>query len=143
MLYQDYVIQMKTKLKQCDECGKMTVIWKRDNGLAYCKFCWSSHKNKSISKPTTRSKIRPVSSKRQKQDAEYMKLRERFLTENNLCQIKFPGCTHFATDVHHKYAGANRAVYYLIQSTWAATCRSCHDRVHNSPQEARDLGWLK
>jgi hypothetical protein len=134
---------MKTKLKQCDECGKMTVIWKRDKGLAYCKYCWSSHKNESIKKPTTRSKIRPVSSKRQKQDVEYSKLRERFLTEKPLCEIKFPGCTHYSTDVHHTFNGANRAVYYLIQSTWLSVCRSCHDRVHSEPAIARELGYLK
>jgi hypothetical protein len=31
----------------------------------------------------------------------------------------------------------------LVQSTWKATCRNCHDWVHSHPSEARILGWLK
>jgi hypothetical protein len=136
---------MKQKLKECDGCGKETVIWKNHGGFKYCKYCWSCQnpKNKdNIQKPTD-YKIPQVSSKRKKKDQEYLKLRERFLTENHLCQVAVAGCSNGATDVHHTYAGANRDAFYLVQSTWRAVCRNCHDWIHSHPTEARVLGYLK
>ena len=136
---------MKQKLKECDGCGKETVIWKNHGGFKYCKYCWSCQnpKNKdNIQKPTD-YKIPQVSSKRKKKDQEYLKLRERFLTENHLCQVTVAGCTNGATDVHHTYAGANRDAFYLVQSTWRAVCRNCHDWIHSHPTEARVMNWLK
>jgi len=133
------------KLKTCDGCQKETVIWKNHEGFKYCKYCWSCQKainSDSTQKPTD-YKIPLVSSKRKKKDAEYSKLREKFLTENPLCMVKVIGCGHGATDVHHTYAGANRDAFYLIQSTWKAVCRNCHDFVHMNPKIAREMGWLK
>jgi hypothetical protein len=133
------------KLKTCDGCQKMTVIWKNHEGFKYCKYCWSCQKainNNSSQKPTD-YKIPQVSSKRAKKDAEYLKLRQRFLTENPLCQISVAGCSHGATDVHHTKSGSDRDTYYLIQSTWIASCRACHQWVHLNSKEARILGYLK
>jgi hypothetical protein len=133
------------KLKECDGCQKMTVIWKNHEGFKYCKYCWSCQnpKNKdNIQKPTD-YKIPLVSSKKKKKDAEYLKLRERFLTENPLCVVKVNGCGHGATDVHHKFSGSDRDTYYLVQSTWLAVCRNCHDWIHAHPAEARTMNWLK
>ena len=134
---------MKVKLKECDGCQQMTVIWKNHEGYRYCKNCWSCHSSKDNTQKPTKSVIPPVSSKRKKKDQEYLKLRERYLTENPLCMVKVGGCTHNATDVHHKYAGSNREAFYLVQSTWLAVCRNCHDWVHARPGDARLMGWLK
>ncbi len=134
---------MKQKLKECDGCGKETVIWKNHGGFKYCKYCWSCQnpKNKdNIQKPTD-YKIPQVSSKRKKKDAEYLKLRQRYLTDFSLCQIAVKGCDINATDVHHTYAGANRDAFYLVQSTWKAVCRNCHDHIHANPAEARIMNW--
>lgn len=133
------------KLKVCDGCQKETVIWKSSGtgGLKLCKQCWSCHKSgENIQKPTS-SEIPRVSAKRAKKDAEYSKLRQRYLTENPLCMIKVKGCTHFATDVHHTFNGANRDAFYLVQSTFLSVCRSCHNWIHNNPEQARILGYLK
>lgn len=134
---------MKVKLKECDGCQQMTVIWKNHEGYRYCKNCWSCHSSKNSSQKPTQSVIPVVSSKRKKKDQEYLKLRERYLTENPLCMVKVGGCTHNATDVHHKYAGSNREAFYLVQSTWLAVCRNCHDWIHARPGDARLMGWLK
>ena len=135
---------IKVKLKECDGCGKPSQIWKNHEGFRYCKLCWSCHNSKEISqKPTKRPVIPQVSSRRKQKDAEYLKLRERFLTQNPICQISVAGCSNGATDVHHTYAGSNRDAFYLVQSTWKATCRNCHDWIHTHPSEARTLGWLK
>ena len=134
---------MKLKLKTCDGCEKETVICKNHEGYKYCKNCWSCHSSKDNTQKPTKSAIPPVSSKRKKKDQEYLKLRERFLTQNHLCQLAVAGCTNGATDVHHTYAGANRDAFYLVQSTWLAVCRNCHDWIHAHPAEARIMNWLK
>lgn len=132
------------KFKICDGCGKESVIWKSSGtgGLKLCKNCWSCHSSKDESQKPTNT-ISRVSAKRAKKDAEYSKLRERYLTENPLCMIKGPNCSHYATDVHHTRGGEERDVYYLIQSTYLATCRQCHNFLHENPAIAREMGWLK
>jgi hypothetical protein len=134
---------MKLKLKTCDGCEKETVIWKNHEGYKYCKNCWSCHSSKDNTQKPTKSAIPPVSSKRKKKDLEYSKLRKRFLTDFSLCQIAVKGCSVNATDVHHTYAGVNRDAFYLVQSTWLAVCRNCHDFLHLNPKLSREMGWLK
>jgi len=134
---------MKLKLKTCDGCEKETVIWKNHEGYKYCKNCWSCHSSKDNTQKPTKSAIPPVSSKRKKKDAEYLKLRERYLSDNPLCMVKVNGCSHNATDVHHKFSGSDRDTYYLVQSTWLAVCRNCHDFLHLNPKLSREMGWLK
>jgi hypothetical protein len=136
---------MKSKLKECDGCQKMTIIWKNYEGLRLCKYCWSCQnpKNRDSSQKPNDYKVPQVSSKKKKKDVEYLKLRERFLTENPICQVSVAGCMIHSTDVHHKFAGSNRDAFYLVQSTWLSVCRNCHDHIHNNPAEARILGWLK
>jgi hypothetical protein len=132
---------MQSKKKTCSGCNTEQYIWKRHLGEPFCKSCWSCHKsNDKSQKPTL---IPKVSSKKKKQDQEYLKLRERFLTEHTLCEVKVAGCMMHATDVHHTRSGSDRAVYYLIQSTWLAACRNCHDWVHLNSKKARELGYLK
>lgn len=41
------------------------------------------------------------------------------------------------------FAGTNREAFYLVQSTWKAVCRNCHDWIHAHPTEARTMKWLK
>lgn len=130
---------LKTKLKTCDGCEKPSVIWKNDKGFRYCKQCWYAQK----SNDGTEYKIPQVSSKRQKKDAEYSKLRAKFLNEYSMCQVKVAGCMNGATDVHHTYAGANRDAFYLVQSTWKAVCRNCHNWIHDNPEQAKIMNWLK
>ena len=134
---------MKVKLKECDGCQKMTVIWKNHEGFRYCKYCWSCLSSKNKSQKPKKSNIPRVSSKRKKKDQEYLKLRERYLKENHLCTVNVKGCTNGATDVHHTYAGSNREAFYLVQSTWLSVCRNCHDWIHANPTEARTMKWLK
>ena len=128
------------KLKVCSGCEKESVIWKNHEGNKYCQYCWNKVKSDD---PEHKYVIPQVSEKRKKQDAEYLKLRARFLTEKPMCEIGLPGCTMNATDVHHTRSGEERSVYYLIQSTWLSSCRNCHHHIHMNPAEARTMGWLK
>lgn len=136
-------MSIQAKKKICSGCGTEQYIWKRHEGEPYCKHCWSCHKSKDEDGKPIKNIIPLVSSKKKKQDQEYLKLRERYLIERNLCEVKVSGCMMHATDVHHTYSGADRNVYYLIQSTWLPVCRNCHDFVHMNPKIAREMGWLK
>ena len=140
-----FLVMLKKKLKVCDGCGKERPIWKSSGtgGLKLCQQCWSCHKSGEVTQKPTSSGIPRVSAKRAKKDAEYSKLRERYLSANPLCMVKVSGCMHNATDIHHTYAGANRDAFYLVQSTWLPVCRACHNWVHEHPKEARELGYLK
>lgn len=130
---------MEKKKKYCSGCDSEQYIWKNDSGNRYCKNCWG----KIQSKDPDHKVIPQVSAKRKKLDAEYLQLRAKHLEKHPLCEIKVASCTNFATDIHHKFAGSNRDAFYLIQSTWAVTCRSCHRYIHDNPAEARTMGWLK
>jgi len=136
---------MLKKLKECDSCNKLSVIWKNHEGFKYCKYCWSCQKalNTNSSQKPTDYKIPLVSSKRKKKDLEYLKLREIFLIKNPICQVSVVGCMHGVHDVHHIYSGSNRDTFYLVQSTWKAVCRNCHNWIHLNPKKSRILGYLK
>jgi hypothetical protein len=128
------------KKKYCSGCDSEQYIWKNFEGNKYCKNCWGRIQSKD---PEQKNVIPKVSEKRKKQDAEYLKLRERFLNDNFMCQLNYSCCTTNATDVHHTFAGSNRDAFYLVQSTWKASCRACHKHLHENPAEARILGYLK
>ena len=63
---------MKSKLKECDGCQKMTIIWKNHEGLRLCKYCWSCQnpKNRDSSQKPNDYKVPQVSSKKKKKDTE-------------------------------------------------------------------------
>lgn len=120
---------MITKKKICDSCQKEKHIWKNNAGKRYCKFCW--HKQKPASFPKQKTRIKPVSKKRQDENKEYTKLRLKFLMTNINCQAKLIGCTKTATDIHHTFWGSDRSKYFLDTSTWKSICRNCHSITHD------------
>jgi len=133
------------KVKSCTICGKEGPIWKNYEGSKYCKDCWSCHKSKDnksqkLKLAPSSSKLKQKSDKQKAIDKAYTLMRKEYLTKHPMCEIKLPGCTGLATDIHHKeYRGINT----LAQATWIAACRTCHDWCHANPAEARELGYLK
>jgi hypothetical protein len=133
------------KIKSCTICGLEGPIWKNHEGDKYCKSCWSCHKSKDTKsqKPKTSpssSKLKQKSDKQKAIDKAYTLMRKEYLNKHPMCEIKLPGCTGHATDIHHtEYRGINT----LAQATWLASCRDCHSWVHLNPKEARELGYLK
>lgn len=118
-----------TKLKPCAGCKEMKHIWKSHGKEKYCKECWY--------KMDPPKRISPVSKKMRETMDEYSKKRASFLIVHPMCQAKLIGCTHGATDVHHK---AGRGENHLKMSTWLAVCRSCHSYIELHPEEAKELG---
>jgi hypothetical protein len=145
---------MKINLKECYGCRKPSVIWKNHEGFRYCKNCWSCHKSNLVAqKPTEnlvpvvlpdikkRPRIKLKSDKQKALDKAYSLMREEFMNKNSLCKVSVsPQCSKFATDIHHI---EGRGIQTLTQLTWIPTCRFCHNWIHEHPEEARILKFLK
>jgi hypothetical protein len=126
---------IQAKLKICTGCQEPSYIYKSEGKSdKFCKSCWfKKEKPKAIA---------PISKKKKEEMDIYSKLRTGFLIINPYCQVKLPGCTIRATDVHHLYSGRDREKYYIKTTTWKSSCRTCHKIVHDvlSSDEAIALG---
>ena len=81
-----------------------------------------------------------MSAKRKSDIVVYSMLREKFLSRCPQCQIQAPGCTKKATVVHHT---RGRILYYLIVSTWMASCAGCNLFIERNDAWARLRGFFK
>ena len=101
--------------------------------------------------------MKRVSKRRQAESKEYMRLREAFLKEHDICQLWLAehglresdfgdrirsfsmGCPR-STEIHHKNGrnGSN----YLDTSTWMALDSRGHDKIHLNPGWAYANGYL-
>jgi len=129
----------------CDgPCDFMQYIWKNEGGKRFCKRCWSAQTKVTNTKPTVlRKKIPPRSSKKMKEDIEYSKKRKSFLLAHPMCEARISNCTGNSSEVHHTYVGSNRSKYFLVEETWIAICRNCHNWIHEHSKEARAINLLK
>lgn len=101
---------------------------------------------KRSTKPLKRTPLRRMSKKRRRESVIYSEKRKIFLQSHPWCEVAVGVATECvggnrSTDVHHVAGrlGGN----YLDESTWKASCRSCHDWIHNHPGQARQRGLLK
>jgi hypothetical protein len=84
-----------------------------------------------------KTRLSPLSKKRQGKMSQYRKLRINYLTEMRVCWV----CVGAkATDVHHKNGRHNERLNAVEH--WLPVCRKCHDWIHQNPQKARDKGYL-
>lgn len=148
---------MEVKKKACDgeDCrGKLQYIWKNvveEDGerKRYCKSCYGKIKPTTALKRTPLPKqttpVNKKSDRRKRLDAAYNVLRKSYLEAHPNCQIKLPGCTGAATDIHHLFWGSSREQHMNDFANVLASCRKCHDTVHTklSKEEAIELGFKK
>ena len=122
---------MKTKI--CQLCKQQKPIWGNINGKHYCKYCYLKIKGtKPISSMSNKQKLRMD---------DYMKVRNQFLNNHPICQANLPGCTHIATQIHHK---AGRIGTNLTDSTnFLAVCFNCHRLIEENPELAKSLNLSK
>jgi hypothetical protein len=123
------------KLKECSFCGKQGPIYKNlvIDSVRYkaCKSCTFIHDEpKPINKVSEKQKIK---------NKEYSLLRIKHLLEYPNCQINLPGCTTFATDIHHV---EGRGINTTNAETFKSSCRFCHTKIHAqlSREERNELG---
>jgi len=101
------------------------------------KNCGSDECKTEYNKQNKPKRINQVSKKRSKQNAEYLKEREKFMSKNPLCQI----CKKKSTEVHHIEKRNGERLTNV--SNFMAVCRSCHLDIHLNPIESRKKGFLK
>lgn len=115
-----------------------------------------------------KTKLKAVSNKRAKANAEYSRRKKAYLEAHPICQIwlKKLGFGHdeggyygsdfsgasvgwmlwkhsapFSTEIHH--SKKPKATYLNDESTWFACCREMHDWVESNKGTARQLGLLQ
>jgi|LakMenEpi03Aug12_release.lakeMendotaPanAssembly.Ray.scaffolds.fasta_scaffold97881_4 hypothetical protein len=129
-------------MKTCNGCQLEKYIYKNvtidDTRYKLCKDC--AFKENLRVQPS-KVQIKKVSDKKKVLDKMYTQLRRIQLEKNPYCQIHTDYCKREATEIHH--AAGRVGEYYLNIEHWLAVCRNCHSWVHNHPQEARELGFLK
>ncbi len=104
-------------------------------------------RSKSGRKP--KKPIPKVSSKMRRKLSVYRVKRERYLGENDRCEvgpvlwnadILESNCSYSATEVHHKKRRLGENLN--DEATWIATCPECHRYVETHASTARRLGLL-
>lgn len=86
-----------------------------------------------------RKPIRQVSEKRKAVNAEYSKLRAKFLGEKPRCEVE--GCKEASTEVHHK--SRRHGKFMLDTSSWLSVCNRCHRRIEENPAWSKAMGYLQ
>lgn len=95
---------------------------------------------KRSTKPLRRAPLARVSKKRRKENAQYLCLRAEFLASHPHCEVCVPGiCQNRSRDVHH---AQGRGSNLCNVNSFVATCRPCHDHIHQHPSWAREKGYL-
>ena len=129
---------MIRKTKICSGCGLPKVIWKTVGRDRYCVICWNKSHPPVVKSPK-KTKPKSISSKQVIKNKEYTQVRQSFLYKHEFCQARLPGCTMWATEVHHK---AGRIGDLLTDPTnFLAVCRSCHQNIELHHELAVDLGY--
>jgi hypothetical protein len=119
------------KSDQPEKKKKIYVIPKvsKKRAAAIASGEWKPKERKPIKKSTT--PIANESDNRKRENKVYQPAAKQFVKDNSECQLKLEGCVGVSTAVHHLYSGASRSKYFLVQSTWRATCWHCHHIVHD------------
>ena len=89
-----------------------------------------------------RSRIKQVSSKRQREQKIYTRERNQFMAEHPRCQCRPDGenqCGNQSTECHHR---KGRLEYYLRVDTFMACCQGCHEKIEQERDWAKEMGYL-
>lgn len=85
----------------------------------------------------TRSRIKPVSDKRQAQLDEYKVIRPEYMKAHPVCMVE--GCNKPSTDVHHKRGRSG--VQLNKTEDFLAVCREDHNYIEEHPAWAKAKGY--
>jgi len=80
-------------------------------------------------------KLKAFSNRKREENEKYKVARNLYFNFHPDCEVC--GCP--ATDIHHK---AKRGKNLYNMETFMATCRLCHNRIHDNPAWAREMGYL-
>lgn len=119
--------------KVCLEEGCSNPRW----GKGYCKY----HQHRRTDKKTTskpKKKIRHISKKREEEMKIYRPLRDKYMSEHQMCEVK--GCSKPSNDLHHMNGRFGKRLYDT--DYFMAVCRKHHNWIHEHPKESSCLGYL-
>src|SRR5690625_2837961 len=126
-------------MKKCSFCNKeVEKLWYANPKCCMsfdCRRKYNEQKGKAT-KPKKRSRISPISDKKQKELREYRKLRDGYMEANKVCEVR--GCGNRSVDLHHK---VSREFALLDTDVFMAVCRDCHNRIEAEDKWARDNGY--
>jgi hypothetical protein len=88
-----------------------------------------------------RSKINPVSKKRQDLNKIRSKFREEILMNRMMCEARISGCSRIPTDVHEIKTRA-RGGSIIDADNVLALCRPCHRFITDNPAFAAEHGFV-
>lgn len=81
----------------------------------------------------SRTPMKKVSDKRKREGKIYSQLRKKHLEANPYCKV----CGIPATDLHH---AKRRGKHYLDEKSYVSLCRLHHQRAHDNPTWAKEMG---
>lgn len=85
--------------------------------------------------------IKRNTKKRAAQNRLYLKLRAKFLAENELCKVGYNGCSIAASEIHHKIGRIGSRLTDV--ENFLPVCRNCHEAIEWDPQMAISNGFSK
>jgi hypothetical protein len=122
------------KQKECRNLGCDVLFTPFKSTDKFCSYvCAKTGQNPRKSTETkSRTKIQPMSQKRKKENAIYLKTRIEFLNEpeNKICFID--GCDKSATTVEH--TAGRIGTKYLDQKFWKPCCLKHNLELENNPE---------
>ena len=132
---------MIKKLKECNGCHRMTVIFKNKyiDGVKF-QLCQSCTRTEEVKITPTTKQIKKKSDKKVLEDKLYTTVRKKYMNDNPNCQVNTPTCTTIGIEIHHT---AGRGINTNNVDTFLTVCRECHNWIHLNPKEARELNLLK
>jgi hypothetical protein len=83
--------------------------------------------------------VKRITEKRAKQNREYLEMREQFLDQYPMCQIK--DCTKKSTEIHHIKGKANDLL--TNPENFLAICPDCHKEITEHSAKAIQDGYSK
>lgn len=120
----------------CIECDNPHVE-NQDTGL--CASCGVAYRKAQRVKVTAVRPVKKITEKRAKQNREYLGMREQFLDQYPMCQIK--DCTRKSTQIHHIQGKANDLL--TNPENFLAICDECHRTITEHSAEAIKEGYSK
>jgi hypothetical protein len=131
----------KVTIKETQQKGVIIKVEKGRYFLEGMKTPYFAHEIKAtpiIPAKKQYAPINPFSPQRQKLNAIYSILSRQYMPHNKTCTARFAGCTHKATEIHHRY---KRTGFYLIMTNlFLPICRNCHQYATTHSKEAIAAG---
>lgn len=122
----------------CIECDNPKVE-NQDTGL--CASCGAERRKaqRQARKTKVIVPVKKITEKRAKQNREYLEMREQFLEQYPVCQVK--DCQNKATEIHHIQGRANDLL--TNPENFLAICEAHHRHFTTNSAEALKEGYSK